>query len=192
MNRKYKNRVLPNNEEEEEEEERGDKGNGSPFCSHSPCKTDSLPVLLTRPECDQQQGPPLLLLLSGRPCSSPSLSSVATRAPASSSSSALLPAPRRNTEKGTAPTRKLALRCSLLPTKHTAVVIGLLSWALFFSVGTVRRCKEWNSERVLFESALEVCPDGIKTLNNVAVGMLNEEEAGRAEVLLRRAVEVGF
>lgn len=69
-------------------------------------------------------------------------------------------------------------------------MIVLLSWAVFFGGGTVRRCREWNSERALFEAALEVCPDGIKTLNNVAVGMLNEEEAGRAEVLLRRAVEV--
>ncbi|CAM9863393.1 unnamed protein product, partial [Pylaiella littoralis] len=43
-------------------------------------------------------------------------------------------------------------------------------------------------ERALFESALKVCPNGIKTLNNLAVGMLNQEEAGRAEGLLRRAV----
>lgn len=63
---------------------------------------------------------------------------------------------------------------------------------MFFGGRTVRRCREWNSERALFESALKVCPDGIKTLNNVAVGMLNEEGAGRAELLLRRAVEVGL
>eukprot|EP00903_Cladosiphon_okamuranus_P011712 g11015.t1 len=58
------------------------------------------------------------------------------------------------------------------------------------SLGACVLAGDWKSERALFESALEVCPDGIKTLNNVAVGMLNEEEAGRAEVYLRRAVKL--
>ncbi|CAM9612239.1 unnamed protein product, partial [Laminaria digitata] len=57
---------------------------------------------------------------------------------------------------------------------------------------TLRRCEDWNSERALFESALRVCPDGIKTLNNLASGMLNVGEATRAEGLLRRAIEVRF
>lgn len=72
----------------------------------------------------------------------------------------------------------------------TVVLICLLTWAAFFGERTIRRCKDWNSERALFESALEVCPNGIKTLNNLATGMLNLEEAGKAEELLRRAVEV--
>lgn len=66
----------------------------------------------------------------------------------------------------------------------------LVAWAAFFGDQTIRRCEEWNSERALFESALRVCPDGIKTLNNLASGMLNVDEAPRAEGLLRRAIEV--
>lgn len=66
----------------------------------------------------------------------------------------------------------------------------LLIWAAFFGAGTLRRCEDWNSERALFESALKVCPDGIKTLSNMAASMLNEREASRAGVLLLRAVEV--
>eukprot|EP00752_Nemacystus_decipiens_P011698 g10381.t1 len=64
---------------------------------------------------------------------------------------------------------------------------------VLFPVGAVvaeRRCEDWNSERALFEAAIKVCPDGIKTLNNMAASMLNTEEAGRAEVLLLRAVEL--
>ncbi|CAM9090033.1 unnamed protein product, partial [Scytosiphon promiscuus] len=77
-----------------------------------------------------------------------------------------------------------------LSARRTAVAALLLGWAAFFGARTLRRCKDWNSERALFESALEVCPDGIKTLNNMGVSMLNVEEAGRAQVLLRRAVEL--
>ncbi|CAM9836246.1 unnamed protein product [Ectocarpus sp. 12 AP-2014] len=69
-------------------------------------------------------------------------------------------------------------------------MILLLAWTTYFGAGTLRRCKDWRSERTLFESAFKVCPDGIKTLNNLAVGMLNVKEAGRAEELLRRAVEL--
>lgn len=54
----------------------------------------------------------------------------------------------------------------------------------------MERCKEWGSERRLFESALHVCPDGIKTLNNLAAYMLDVEEVGRAQGLLQRAIEV--
>lgn len=72
------------------------------------------------------------------------------------------------------------------------VLTVLLGWAAFFGAGTLRRCKDWNSERALFESALKVCPDGIKTLNNMAASMLNKEGADRAEALLLRAVEVGL
>lgn len=74
--------------------------------------------------------------------------------------------------------------------RDTAAVVLLLSWAAFFGAETLRRGQHWNSERILFESALQVCPDGIKTLNNLAAGMLNVDEAGRAEGLLRRAVKV--
>lgn len=74
--------------------------------------------------------------------------------------------------------------------RGTAAMGLLLAWAAFFGAQTIRRCEEWNSERALFESALRVCPDGIKTLNNLASGMLNVDEAPRAEGLLRRAIEV--
>ena len=74
---------------------------------------------------------------------------------------------------------------------RSTVSMGLLAaWTAFFGARTLRRCKDWNSERALFESALRVCPDGIKTLNNLGSGMLNVDEAPRAEGLLRRAIEV--
>lgn len=69
-------------------------------------------------------------------------------------------------------------------------LVLLLSWAAFFGARTVRRCEDWKSERLLFESALQVCPDGIKTLNNLAASMLSVDEANRAEELLTRAIEV--
>lgn len=74
--------------------------------------------------------------------------------------------------------------------RDTAVLVFLLAWAAFFGGKTVRRCEDWRSERTLFESAIRVCPNGIKTLNNLAAGMLTVEESGHAERLLRRALEV--
>ena len=74
--------------------------------------------------------------------------------------------------------------------RGTAAIGSLVAWATFFGARTLRRCEDWNSERALFESALRVCPDGIKTLNNLASGMLNVDEAPRAEELLQRAIEV--
>lgn len=74
--------------------------------------------------------------------------------------------------------------------RGTAVMGSLVAWATFFGARTLRRCEDWNSERALFESALRVCPHGIKTLNNLASGMLNVDEAPRAEGLLQRAIEV--
>lgn len=46
--------------------------------------------------------------------------------------------------------------------------------------------------RDLFEATMQVCPDGIKTLNNLGSGMLNVDEAERAVRLLQTAVEVYF
>lgn len=74
--------------------------------------------------------------------------------------------------------------------RGTAAMGLLAAWATFFGGRTLSRCEDWRSERALFESALRVCPDGIKTLNNLASGMLNVDEAPRAERLLRRAIEV--
>eukprot|EP00752_Nemacystus_decipiens_P009157 g8179.t1 len=191
--------VLPiheDEEDEEEEEEREYDGIFSPLCPRSPRKPDGSPVLLERQEREQQQGPPPPPpppppSLSPWLCPSLSMaSSGATRAPACSSSSVLLPPLKQEHAHGTARTRKFALRSFSFPTKRTVVMMVLMSWAAFFGEGTVRRCREWNSERVLFEAALKVCPDGIKTLNNVAVGMLNEAEAALAEEHLRRAVEL--
>ena len=72
----------------------------------------------------------------------------------------------------------------------SVALLLLLSWAAYFGARTVQRCEDWKSEQQLFESALQVCPDGIKTLNNLAVGFLNVKDADRAEELLTRAVEV--
>lgn len=132
---------------------------------------------------------------SGRPeISASSSSSPATRVPScsSSSSACLSIAPKENTVKIGGSPRMLAYRSPRLPTRHAIVLVTLLAWSAYFGAGTLRRCKDWNSERALFESALKVCPNGIKTLNNLAVGMLNQEEAGRAEGLLRRAVGVSL
>ncbi|CAN0354957.1 unnamed protein product, partial [Hapterophycus canaliculatus] len=59
--------------------------------------------------------------------------------------------------------------CPRLSARRTTMATLLLGWAAFFGAKTLRRCKDWSSERALFESALEVCPDGIKTLNNLGV-----------------------
>lgn len=144
------------------------------------------------PAGERQQGSQKLLRRPRTPPSPFSRSSSATaRAPACSCSSAFfLRAGKQGAEKVKAPPRMLGRRSQLLPARHTVVLAVLLSWAAFFGVGTLRRCKDWNSERALFESAIKVCPDGIKTLNNMAASMLNTEEAARAEVLLLRAVEV--
>lgn len=74
--------------------------------------------------------------------------------------------------------------------QKTMVLVLLVTWAAVFGARTVRRCDDWATERILFESALEVCPNGIKTLNNLASTMLNADEAERAEGLLLRAIEV--
>lgn len=66
----------------------------------------------------------------------------------------------------------------------------LMTWVAYFGTRTIRRCEDWMSERNLFESALQLCPQGIKTLNNLAAGMLNPGEAEKAEGLLQKAVEV--
>lgn len=121
-----------------------------------------------------------------------SLPSTATaRSPRCTRSGALL-ADNKECQKGiTEPQTRLSdIVSPRQSARRNTVAVLLLSWAAFFGARTVRRCEDWKSERSLFESALEVCPDGIKTLNNLGVGMLNEEEAGRAKVLLRRAVKV--
>lgn len=153
-------------------------------------KAKAATVTLGSPERERQQGSqtlPRRPVTTSSPCSP--LSS-ATRAPACSSSSALLQAGKQDPKKAIRLSRVLGCTSALLPTRYTVILTVLLSWAAFFGVGTLQRCKDWNSERALFESAIKVCPDGIKTLNNMAASMLNEEEAGRAEVLLLRAVEV--
>lgn len=156
-------------------------------------KTKKASVSFEAPKTEREPG--LQTLLPRRPKASP-FSSVSpeTRAPACSCSSAFLPAGRPDTEKAKRRPQVVlgCRRSTLLPTRHTMVLTALLSWAAFFGVGTLQRCKDWNSERALFESALKVCPDSIKTLNNLAAGMLNKKEAGRAEVLLLRAVEVSL
>ncbi|CAM9882948.1 unnamed protein product, partial [Choristocarpus tenellus] len=77
-----------------------------------------------------------------------------------------------------------------LSARDMVVVLVLSAWCLGFGARTISRCLDWRSERHLFEAALKVCPDGIKTLNNLATQMLNEEEAPRAAKLLSRAIEV--
>lgn len=63
-------------------------------------------------------------------------------------------------------------------------------WCSHFGIRTMERCNDWVSERSVFESALNVCPDGVKILNNLASQMLNTEEAERAQELLERALRV--
>ncbi len=67
------------------------------------------------------------------------------------------------------------------------VVILWVFWGIHHSWW---RCWDWYSERELFLSGIKVCPDGVKSLNNLAVLMLNKEEAASAGKLLDRALAV--
>ena len=156
-------------------------------------KTKAVSATFGSPESERQRGSQKLPRPPTQSTSPFSRPSSAARAPACSCSSALLQAGKQGAggiKKAKRLPRVPGHWTNLLPTRHTVVLAVLLSWAAFFGVGTVRRCRDWNSERALFESAIKVCPDGIKTLNNMAASMLNQEEAGRAEALLLRAVEV--
>lgn len=68
--------------------------------------------------------------------------------------------------------------------------LAVLVWCAFAAMRTWRRCWDWRTERSLFESALPICPKGIKTLNNLASLMLNTDEAAKAISLLSVALDV--
>lgn len=171
-----------------------DKEISRPLCSPS-CGGTSTSNSFGPPknENGSQQDRSMIFGLPGILPSSPR--PLPARAPACSSSSALLldPGAREERQSVLPPRRVLSIRgMVLLPVRRTGVMVLLLAWTTYFGARTLRRCKDWRSERALFESAFKVCPDGIKTLNNLAVGMLNQKEAGHAEELLRRAVEVSL
>ncbi len=66
----------------------------------------------------------------------------------------------------------------------------IIFWMLRSVNRSWRRCWDWYSERELFVSGIEVCPDGVKSLNNLAVLMLNKDEAASAEKLLDHALSI--
>eukprot|EP00611_Tribonema_gayanum_P007090 TRINITY_DN1645_c0_g1_i3.p1 TRINITY_DN1645_c0_g1~~TRINITY_DN1645_c0_g1_i3.p1 ORF type:complete len:678 (+),score=252.15 TRINITY_DN1645_c0_g1_i3:192-2036(+) len=68
--------------------------------------------------------------------------------------------------------------------------LAVCTWAAASAATSFRRGRDWRSERALFEAALEVCPRGIKSLNNLAMTLLTPEGAGRAGGLLDRALEL--
>ena len=49
---------------------------------------------------------------------------------------------------------------------------------------------EWRDEITLFESALDVCPNSLKVLNNLALKLLDKETAARAGELLDKALDL--
>jgi hypothetical protein len=63
-------------------------------------------------------------------------------------------------------------------------------WLVACAYKSYTRCIDWQIELSLFESALKVCPNGIKTLNNLAFLKLFPETAAEAGVLLDRALQV--
>jgi hypothetical protein len=63
-------------------------------------------------------------------------------------------------------------------------------WLVACACKSYTRCHDWQSELPLFESALNVCPNGIKTLNNLAFLKLFPETSTEAGVLLDRALQV--
>jgi hypothetical protein len=63
-------------------------------------------------------------------------------------------------------------------------------WTVVCAVKSYKRCIDWQSELSLFNSALKVCPNGIKTLNNLAFLKLFPESAAEAGVLLDTALQV--
>lgn len=176
----------------DEGEESGEKGRGGRCPLRFSSRDGSPPAVWGETGSDRQERS---RQPSGRKSAAPVSSTLlATRAPSCSSCiGAPQPTQANTAEKAAEPPRAPALRrSSHFSAKNPVVMVVLLSWAAYFGARTHRRCKDWYSESSLFESALNVCPDGIKTLNNVAVGMLNEKEAGHAQALLRRAVEVSF
>ncbi len=71
------------------------------------------------------------------------------------------------------------------------ITCGIITlWILWSINRSWWRCWDWYSERELFTSAIEVCPDGVKSLNNLAVLMLNVPEAPSAGKLLDRALSI--
>jgi len=66
----------------------------------------------------------------------------------------------------------------------------LLFWLVLCGWKSVSRGFEWQDERSLFLSCLDVCPDGIKNLNNLGFQRLNYEEAEEAGRYLDRAIEL--
>ncbi len=71
------------------------------------------------------------------------------------------------------------------------ITCGIITlWILWSINRSWWRCWDWYSERELSTSAIEVCPDGVKSLNNLAVLMLNVPEAPSAGKLLDRALSI--
>ena len=65
----------------------------------------------------------------------------------------------------------------------------LLAVLLYWSWHTVVRTTEWQSERSLFESALEVNPRSLKVLNNLGQNLL-QDDPERAAHALERAIAI--
>jgi len=63
-------------------------------------------------------------------------------------------------------------------------------WIIFCAVKSIHRGCEWLNERSLFLSALNVCPDSVKNLNNLAFQRLNPKEATEAGMYLDRALKL--
>ena len=77
---------------------------------------------------------------------------------------------------------------SIRRTKITQTMSALL--CVMLSLKTLHRGHEWRTERSLFESALNVCPSSLKVLNNLALVLLDKENARRAGELLDRALDL--
>ena len=76
---------------------------------------------------------------------------------------------------------------------NSAVVSNLLNISSFTTRSaphSVTRGAEWKDELSLFESALDVCPNSLKVLNNLALKLLYKETAVRAGELLDKALKL--
>ena len=100
--------------------------------------------------------------------------------------------PSRNSRKTAATIKNRKTKPSTVKIRYLckAPFTAVTVLVLLLSVKTVNRGIEWRTERSLFESALKVCPSSLKVLNNLALVLLDKENARRAGELLDRALNL--
>ena len=61
---------------------------------------------------------------------------------------------------------------------------------ILYGIRIVTRNQEWQSEYRIYQSALDVCPNSVKALNNYAVLSLKYQEYARALSMIEHSIEL--